>query len=71
MQYQSQGIKIFHGKQKNKKKTHRINKLLTTKSNNILIAWKFLLFYQFTDNANLLIALINTDKKIELLQIIN
>ena len=58
-------------KKKKKKKTHRINKLLTTKSNNILIAWKFLLFYQFTDNANLLIALINTDKKIELLQIIN
>ena len=52
-----------------KNKTHRINKLLTTKSNNILIAWKFLLFYQFTDNANVLIALINTDKKIELLQI--
>ena len=70
MQYQSQGIEIFHGEKK-KKKTHRINKLLTTKSNNILIAWKFLLFYQFTDNANLLIALINTDKKIELLQIIN
>ena len=69
MQYQSQGIEIFHGEKK--KKTHRINKLLTTKSNNILIAWKFLLFYQFTDNANLLIALINTDKKIELLQIIN
>ena len=44
---------------------------LTTKSNNILIAWKFLLFYQFTDNANFLIVLINTGKKIELLQIIN
>ena len=67
MQYQSQGIEIFHGK----KKTHRINKLLTTKSNNILIAWKFLLFYQFTDHANFLIVLINTGKKIELLQIIN
>ena len=71
MQYQSQGIEIFHGEKTKKTKTHRINKLLTTKSNNILIAWKFLLFYQFTDNANLLIALINTDKKIELLQIIN
>ena len=71
MQYQSQGIEIFHGEKTKKTKTHRINKLLTTKGNNILIAWKFLLFYQFTDNANLLIALINTDKKIELLQIIN
>ena len=71
MQYQSQGIEIFHGEKTKKTKTHRINKLLTTKSNNILIAWKFLLFYQSTDNANLLIALINTDKKIELLQIIN
>ena len=59
--------KILHGKKKN----HRSDKFLTTKSDSILTARKFLLlFYQFTGNINHLIVLI-TEKKIELLQIIN
>ena len=51
-------------------KKHWSDKFLTTKSNNILSAWKFLLLYsQFTGNVNRLIASITTEK-IELLQII-
>ena len=41
------------------------DKLLTTKSDNILTAWKFLLLiYQFTSNVSCLIDLITTEKKI-------
>ena len=56
MQYQSQGIKILNGKK-------TINQLLKTKSDNILISGKFLLFYQFIGNGNHLIALITTENK--------
>ena len=66
MQYQSQRIKILHVI-----KAELINSL-TTKRNNILTACKLLLlFYQFTGNVNCLIALITTEKRIELPQIIN
>ena len=71
MQYQSQRMKILHDK-----KTGN-DKLLTTKSDNILTAWKFLLLiYQFTSNVSCLIDLITTEKKNSannklLLQIVN